>query len=73
MGGDEWGGLVTLKVYDVLGNEIITLVNEYKPAGVYEAVFEAATLPSGLYFYKLQTGSFTRNKKDDFASLEKLE
>jgi len=57
---DDWQ---TLKVYDVLGNEIITLVNEYKPAGSYEAIFEAATLPSGLYFYRLQAGLFTETKK----------
>jgi len=61
--GDKRGGLVTLKVYDVLGNEIAVLVNEYKPAGVYEVVFDAYILPSGLYFYKLQSGSFTETKK----------
>ena len=52
-----------LKVYDVLGKEIATLVNENKPAGVYEAEFDASTLPSGMYIYKLQAGSFTDVKK----------
>jgi len=54
---------VTLKVYDVLGNEIATLVNEEKPAGVYEVDFNASQLSSGIYFYKLQAGSFTQTKK----------
>jgi Secretion system C-terminal sorting domain/Photosynthesis system II assembly factor YCF48 len=58
---------ITLKVYDVLGNEVATLVNEEKPAGVYEVEFsaESATgrLTSGVYFYKLNAGSFTETKK----------
>jgi len=54
----------TLKVYDVLGNEITTLVNEEKSIGIYEVEFDAtAELPSGIYFYKLQAGSFTQTKK----------
>jgi hypothetical protein len=55
--------LVTLKVYDVLGNEIITLVNEEKPTGSYEVEFDAKELVSGIYFYKLQTGDYTNTKK----------
>ncbi|MCH7964551.1 MAG: lamin tail domain-containing protein [Bacteroidetes bacterium] len=55
--------LVTLKVYDVLGNEVATLVNEEKSAGNYEVEFNATTLPSGIYFYKLQAGSFVETKK----------
>jgi uncharacterized delta-60 repeat protein len=55
--------LVTLKVYDVLGNEVATLVNEEKPAGTYEVEFTAPELSSGIYFYKLQTGSFVETKK----------
>jgi hypothetical protein len=47
-------GFVTLKVYDVLSNEIETLVNEEKPAGSYELNWFAENLPSGVYFYKLQ-------------------
>ncbi|MBE0552036.1 MAG: T9SS type A sorting domain-containing protein [Ignavibacterium sp.] len=54
---------VLLKVYDVLGHEIATLVNEYKPAGSYEVDFDATGLSSGVYFYKLQTGSFVETKK----------
>ncbi len=56
-------GLVTLKVYDVLGTEIAVLVNENKPAGIYEVSFNASNLPSGMYIYKLQSGSFTGVKK----------
>lgn len=53
----------TLKVYNVLGNEIETLVNEVKPAGVYEVTLNADKLPSGVYFYKIQAGSFVEIKK----------
>jgi len=52
-----------LKVFDVLGNEVATLVNEFKPAGSYEVEFNAANLPSGVYLYKLQAGSFVETKK----------
>lgn len=55
--------LVTLKVYDVLGKEVSTLVNEEKPAGVYEVEFNAEKLSSGIYFYKLNAGSFSETKK----------
>ncbi|WP_244405194.1 T9SS type A sorting domain-containing protein [Ignavibacterium album] len=55
--------LVTLKVYDLLGNEVTTLVNEYKEAGRYKVEFNATDLPSGIYFYKLQVASFTSVKK----------
>jgi hypothetical protein len=54
---------VTIKVYDVLGNEISTLVNEEKPVGSYEVEFNATALPSGIYFYRLQAGSFVETKK----------
>ncbi len=54
---------VSLKVYDVLGNEITTLVNEEKPIGSYEVEFNASSLPSGVYFYQLNAGSFIETKK----------
>jgi hypothetical protein len=54
---------VILKVYDVLGNEIATLVNEEKPAGTYEVTWYAGQLPSGVYFYQLKAGNFIDTKK----------
>jgi hypothetical protein len=54
---------VSLKVYDVLGNEIATLVNEEKPAGSYALEFDASELSSGVYFYKLTAGDFIMAKK----------
>jgi hypothetical protein len=54
---------VTLKVYDVLGREVVTLVNETKQPGNYEVKFEGANLPSGVYFYKLQAGDYMETKK----------
>jgi hypothetical protein len=53
----------TLKVYDLLGKEVATLVNEYKPAGSYEVSFDASRLSSGIYFYQLNAGSFVETKK----------
>jgi hypothetical protein len=52
-----------LKVYDVLGNEIATLVNEEKPAGEYKVQFDGTGLPSGIYFYQLKTGNYIATKK----------
>ncbi|MDP3149205.1 MAG: glycosyl hydrolase family 18 protein [Ignavibacteria bacterium] len=66
------GSYVTLKVFDVLGNEIATLVNEEKPEGVFKVEFNVKTvrhgrnapsLSSGLYFYQLRAGEFTQTKK----------
>lgn len=54
---------VTLKVFDVLGNEIETLVNEEKPVGTYEITWYAEQLPSGVYFYQLKAGDFISTKK----------
>jgi hypothetical protein len=54
---------VTLKVYDVLGKEVATLVNDEKPAGVFEFEFNGAGLTSGIYFYKLQVGDFVETRK----------
>src|ERR1035437_1867006 len=54
---------VSIRVYDILGNEIKTLVNEEKPASTYELTLNAANLPSGVYFYRIQAGSFVETKK----------
>ncbi len=56
-------GLVTLKVYDVLGREVETLVNEEKPAVSYEVRFEGSSLSSGIYFYRIQAGDYALAKK----------
>jgi hypothetical protein len=56
-------GFVSLKVYDILGNEVKTLVSEFMNKGRYNAVFDASGLASGIYFYKLQTDSYTAVKK----------
>ena len=62
-----------IKVFDILGNEIETLVNEEKPAGTYEVTWHAENLPSGVYFYQMlvsalqskdgKAGSFIETKK----------
>jgi len=54
---------VIIKVYDILGKEIETLINEEKPAGEYEVEFNGANLSSGIYFYQLRAGSFIETKK----------
>lgn len=54
---------VTLNVYDVLGNEVKTLVNEFKSPGVYELTFNGENLSSGTYFYRITAGNFTETKK----------
>ncbi len=54
---------VQIKIYDVLGNEITTLVNEVKPQGRYEVNFNAGSLANGVYIYKIQTGDFISSKK----------
>jgi len=54
---------VTLKIYDVLGNEVAVLVNENESAGSYSVEFYADNFPSGIYFYTLTSGSFTASKK----------
>lgn len=56
-------GFVSLKVYDILGSEIKTLVNEFKNSGYYEVEFNATNIPSGVYFYKIQTQDFSSVKK----------
>ena len=56
-------GLVTLRVYDILGKEVATLVNEVKNAGSYSVDFGASNLTSGVYFYKLESSEFSDIKK----------
>jgi hypothetical protein len=55
--------LVTLKVFDLLGREISTLVNEVRPAGLYTVRWDASSLPSGVYFYRLQAREFVQTRK----------
>ncbi len=54
---------VGLKVFDLLGNEVMVLVNEVKPAGIFEVDFNASNLPSGMYIYSLQVNDFISNQK----------
>jgi hypothetical protein len=56
-------GNVTLKIYDILGREIKTLLNEYKQTGTYETSFDGSGLASGIYFYQLRAGDFVQTKK----------
>ncbi|MCG6915677.1 T9SS type A sorting domain-containing protein, partial [bacterium BMS3Abin03] len=57
------GGWQSLKVYDILGKEVATLVDEEKPAGSFEIKFDASGLPSGVYFYQLKAGNFIKTNK----------
>jgi photosystem II stability/assembly factor-like uncharacterized protein len=54
---------VTIKVYDLLGREIATLVNEIKPAGNYSVKFDGSKLTSGIYFYRMESGTYSQTKK----------
>ena len=54
---------VTLKIYDILGREVATLVNKEQPAGSYEVKFESKELSSGIYFYTLRAGNYFETKK----------
>jgi photosystem II stability/assembly factor-like uncharacterized protein len=54
---------VTIKIFDVMGNEVETLVNEEKPTGEYEVIFDGSGLTSGLYFYQTKAGNFIQTKK----------
>ena len=54
---------VTLKIYDVLGNEVVELINEQKESGNYQIDFNASELSSGIYYYTLTAGNFTSTKK----------
>ena len=54
---------VTLKVYDILGKEVATLINENRAAGSYNVDWNASFYPSGVYFYKLEAKDFTETKR----------
>jgi hypothetical protein len=56
-------GWQTIKIYNSLGEEIKTILDEYKPAGMHEVQFTANNLPSGVYFYQLIAGEFIQTKK----------
>jgi hypothetical protein len=56
-------GMTTLKIFNILGQEVATLVNEVQTAGVYAVRFDASSLASGLYFFRIQSGSFSQVKK----------
>jgi len=56
-------GLVTIKIYNAIGEEIVTLINKEQPVGNYDVEFNVTSLPSGIYFYRLKAGSFVETKK----------
>jgi len=56
-------GLVNLKVFDILGRELATLINDHKLAGFYEVNFDASKLSSGIYIYQLKVNDFVSSKK----------
>ena len=66
------GSHQTLKVYDLLGREMATLVDEFKPAGRYEIELDASDLPSGVYFYKLQAGDPSTGSGQVFVETKKM-
>ena len=65
-------GMVTLKIYDILGSEVATLVNEEKAAGRYEINFNAASLASGVYIYKIQAGDPSTSSGQSFVNSKKM-
>jgi hypothetical protein len=56
-------GFVSIRVFDLLGHEVANLLNDVRPAGVYRMTWNASTLPSGVYFYRLQAGNNSQVKK----------
>ncbi|PIQ08822.1 MAG: hypothetical protein COW71_09780, partial [Ignavibacteriales bacterium CG18_big_fil_WC_8_21_14_2_50_31_20] len=56
-------GLVNLVVYNTLGQVVAELVNEHQSSGKYSVQFNASNLPSGIYFYKIESGSFSKSMK----------
>lgn len=57
------GGFVTIAIYDLLGREVTTLVNEQLKPGTYEVEWDAGNYPSGVYFYRLSSENFSMTKK----------
>jgi hypothetical protein len=55
--------MISLKVFDILGKEVATLVNEQLQPGTYKVIFDGSNLPSGVYFYKLTAGDFIATKR----------
>ncbi|MCW8816790.1 MAG: aryl-sulfate sulfotransferase [Ignavibacteriaceae bacterium] len=64
-------GFVSLKVYDILGNEITTLINEERSAGIYELAWNASNQPSGIYFYQIRVNSILGDKQS-FINTKKM-
>jgi len=56
-------GNVSLKVYDILGKEVSTLVDEFKQAGTFDVTFDGSNLSSGVYYYRLTAAQMTTTKK----------
>ena len=63
---------ITIKVYDVLGNQITELVNEEKPIGVHEVIFDASSLSTGTYFYQLQAVNSSSGSGNSFVETKKM-
>ncbi|MDP2364943.1 MAG: T9SS type A sorting domain-containing protein, partial [Ignavibacteria bacterium] len=66
------GSWQTLMVYDILGNEVVTLVNEYKNAGSYNTEFNASHLASGIYYYQLRAGDPSTSLGQSFVETKKM-
>ena len=64
--------IFTLKVYDILGREVATLVNEEKPGGSYDVQFSGNGLTSGIYFYQLKAGDPSTNLGQGFSETKKM-
>ena len=64
--------MVTLKVYDILGAEVVTLVNEEKIAGKYEVNFDASRLASGVYIYRLNVNDPSASSGQSFVNVKKM-
>ncbi|MCX6145592.1 MAG: T9SS type A sorting domain-containing protein, partial [Ignavibacteriales bacterium] len=64
--------LVSLKVFDLLGRELATLVNEERQAGIYRVTWDASKLPSGVYFYRLRAGDASTSSARGFVETKKM-